>query len=440
MEGTYMDSMLWRNLPPDVLEKILSKLPISSLMSFSRVCKRWENLIQSPGFAHRCDSAKPIVFCHYPGNSKKVKSFLAFPSAKTNAWEKHTLEFASEPVTLVAADKGLMCFRPEGKHSTLFIYNPLTRQVRKLRVPGKSREDTDPEMLVGLTVNQDTGNYKLVVGFIEFNIEEEEESRGTHIYDSVSSLWTLASVYPIFPQDEEDEWDDSTRWDPHVSVRCGENFYWVVEETYDTLGTRFFKFLVKYDTKAGTWTIDEPVFHSYERYIKEEDFPSCLPDNLPYVRLVKPFNRRSVWESELPQWNFHLAAHNETVYVTLFDSLISKEPYSGDFSSLIPEVKVIDSELVRKLLDHADFKESYLPTKAVASNDTWYIVFEDEGVCCKDRGRRPLRIFAFNPNRHVSRWLPELHSHSSCSSVLSSLPPYSLPGLQTFVATFRAFV
>ncbi|KAL3676683.1 hypothetical protein R1sor_026631 [Riccia sorocarpa] len=408
MEGTDMDSTLWRNLPPDVLEKILAKLPVPSLMSFSRVCKRWENLIQSPGFARRCDSVKPIVFCHYPGNSKasgvlaknkKARSFLAFPCTKTNTWEKHILEFASEPVTLIAADQGLMCFRPEGKHSTLLIYNPLTRQFRRVRVPGKSREGTDPEMLVGLSVNPDTGSYKLVVGFIELNIQEgedeEEESRGTHIYDSQSSLWTSSYVYPSFPfpEDEFGDWDDSTQWYPHVSVHCGGNFYWIIEEKYDAIGTHFFRFLVKYDTKLNIWIVSKPDL-PYEPYVREEDFPGCLPKSLPYARFVKPLNLRSYHGgSELPQWNFHLAADMGTLCVTLFDSLIGKDSYSGEFSFVIPEVKVIDSELVRKLVDHADATAPYLPTKAIAQNGTWYV----------------------------------------------NLPPYSIPKLQTFVATFRAF-
>ncbi|KAL2608693.1 hypothetical protein R1flu_027266 [Riccia fluitans] len=468
MEDIDLSSTLWQQLPSEVLDKVLVKLPIAALMSFCRVCKRWRTLILSPDFARRCHSVKPVVFCDFPGgvnysSRKKIKSFLAIPNTKTNAWEKHKLAFTSEPVDFIAADQGLICFRTSterlpslGLHwhgrpvqtDTLFVYNPLTRRSKMLRVPGKPEvEDEDHQsiMLVGLIVDPDTGNYKLVVGFIDEEMEEDKKK--TLVYDSQSSTWTSKSVCPVWPVEREDEDDHYwKRWVPGVSVHCKGNLYWLVDEnnSNDTFGVRF-RFLVKYDVSEDTWTVDEPDL-PYERFFEEHDNPEEPPRILPYSRLLKDPSQMYIRLPQInfkpPRWNFHLAVHDGTVFVTLFDSLISRDSFSGEFSSLIPEVRIIDEECVRRFFIIADdVPERYLPTKTVAQGKMWYAAFEHEGVCSESRGRRPLLLFCYNSIDDVAGWLPELELRSSCRRVLPrEYPPYLLPRLNTFAASFLAFV
>ncbi|KAL3676665.1 hypothetical protein R1sor_026613 [Riccia sorocarpa] len=362
MERSRLRSNLWKDLPSDVLDKILAKLPLSAVMNFSRV---------------------------------------------------------------------------------------FTREFKKLRVPGRSRDL--PKMLVGLAVDQETGNYKLVVGFVESNAAGDEEPRGTHIYDSSYSMWTSFSECPNVPtaladgMDEDEDGPSQRRFRPGVSVRSGGKFYWLVHQDNDNMGyitTYDFRFLLKYDIEARSWTIDEAYDLPYE--VADVDiFPDCLPLDLPYAHFLNLPKRHPLdWLTLPPLWNFHLSVYEETVFMTLFDSLICTNPYSGQISTLIPEVEVIQGKLVGEFLDCADLPadDEYLPTKAVAQNDTWFIVFEYHGVCRDREDPRPLRVFAYSPNRNVSRWLPELHLHSCCSEILSFRPPHLLPELYTFTATLRAFV
>ncbi|KAL3676658.1 hypothetical protein R1sor_026606 [Riccia sorocarpa] len=456
MEPSHLRSSLWEDLPSDVLEIILAKLPISALLNFSRVCKRWECYIKSAEFARRCSSVQPVLFYHYPGeyglpSGKTVNPYLAIPSTKSNTWEKHTLDFASEEIYLVAADHGLVCFKTDEKRGILFIYNPVTRQFKKLMVPGKSRalpRKFDPKMLVGLIVDQETGNYKLVVGFVERNVAGDEEPRGTHVYDSLYSMWTSTSECPTFPADvNQIRISSEEEWIPGVSVRSGRNFYWVVDQSNyvrdQGISSYFFRFLLKYDIETGSWTIEQPFVPSgmKHRIADYHEFPGCLPRDLPFTRFLElPERDRHRYKLPAPL-NFHLSTYEETVFITLFDSLIRKNPYSGAISSLIPEVKVIPRELVQQILDCADAPGDYLPTKVVAQNDTWYVAFEYHGIF-RGKEPRPLRVFAYSPHRNVSRWLPELHLHSSCPEVLSSRAGdlFLLPELHTFTAAFRAFV
>ncbi|KAL3676654.1 hypothetical protein R1sor_026602 [Riccia sorocarpa] len=465
MGNTDLSCTLWQHLLVEVLEKVLTKLPVSALTRFCRVCKRWKSLIESAEFARECRSAEPVIFSYYPGgfsysDCKKLNPYLAIPNTKTYSWEKHVLSFTSGPISLVAADHGLLCFMLlKGNHNTLFVYKPLTRQWTKLKVPERSkiekpshyptsRPSDDGKMLVGLSVDPDTGNYKLVVGFIKAELQPGEKPRLTLIYDSLSSAWTTSSACPDFFSHREEDEDEGywKEWIPQVSVRSGESFYWLVDEETEMLGNTFTmcgtssRFLVKYNIREGTWMVDEPDL-PYERFVEEEDIPNCLPPNLPYAHLIEYSYPRLHRDFRLPQWNFHLASHGGSVYVTLFDSLINRDSFSGEFSSVISEVKVTDAELVRRLLELANPPEHYIPTMALAQDDFWYVAFEFGGVCSEERGMKPLLVFAHSPRRQVSRWLPPLGLDSSCSDVLPrDYPPDWLPQLYTFAATFRAFV
>ncbi|KAL3694320.1 hypothetical protein R1sor_007971 [Riccia sorocarpa] len=446
----FLDSRLWQHLPFDLLVKVLAKLPVSTLMSFCLVCKRWRELIRSAEFAQQCHSVKPIVFFHYMGDvyphrdyeSWERRAFLAFPNTKSNAWEKHMLDFAAEPVDMVAADQGLMCFRSRETGNLLYMYNPLTRQCRKLTVPGKTEESVhmprDTRILVGLIVDQETGNYKVVVGFVKMQVNVDGEPGGTFIYDSLSSTWTRTGDSPDLPVFSLVD-NHVAQWAPGICIRCDENLYWAVEEASQDQCEDFFRILLKYDVTIATWTVDEPIL-PYERCVNFYDVPDCLPQHLPYARLVEDPTMQG--EIKVPQWNVHLAAHDGTMYVTLFDSLIDTDAFSGEFSVPIPEVEVIDAELVEMISDLDDVPEFCLPTKAIAQNEMWYVAFEYEGVCDYNRRRNPLYIFAYDTKRQVSRWLPALLPDSSCGDVFKGYnPPFGLHhNLNTFAATFRAFV
>ncbi|KAL3695442.1 hypothetical protein R1sor_009518 [Riccia sorocarpa] len=411
METEDFDSTLWQQLPFELLENILTKLPVSTLLSFCQVCKQWKMLIQSTEFARRCGSIQPLAFFLH-GGTATTASYLAVPNTKTNTWEKHTLNFGPDMVSVAAADQGLICFQTESKFflDALFIYNPLRRQWRKLRIPEEDDDQFSPRFtlgtrkLVGLVVDQATGNYTLIVGFIKDENEEDEKPTRTLIYDSVSFTWTTISVCPVLPEDENvGSWDI---WVPWECVRCGDKLYWLVDEDKELTGTAF-RFIVKFDVKAGIWTVDEPHL-PYPHFVGyAEDGPGIYVR--PLSDLPEPYGQG---ESKSPPWNFHLASHGGTVYVILFDSFVSREAFSG-----------------------------YLPTKAVCVGEVWYVLFEYGGVSREGSGEKPLLVFGYNARRSVWGWLPELGFNSSCVGVVpEDYPPHSLPEFYTCTLSLRAFL
>ncbi|KAL3676639.1 hypothetical protein R1sor_026587 [Riccia sorocarpa] len=146
---------------------------------------------------------------------------------------------------------------------------------------------------------------------------------------------------------------------------------------------------------------------------------------------------------KVPQWNFHLAVHDGTMFVAVFDSLISRDAFSGQFSAFIPEVKAIDAELVRLILELKDVPAHYLPTKVVAQNEMCYVVFEYDGVCGVEfeRGQNPLYVFAYDTRQCRLRWLPVLDTKLSRREFLPLDCRFNwLREIYTFAASFRAFV
>ncbi|KAL3695652.1 hypothetical protein R1sor_009728 [Riccia sorocarpa] len=440
METQDFDSTLWQHLPSELLENVLTRLPISTLLSFCQVCKQWKKLIQSTEFACRCGSTQPLAFFHYEGTAETAP-YLAVPNTTTNTWEKHTLNFASGRVSVIAADQGLICFGSESV-DTLFIYNPLTRLWKKLTIPEEGDDQFSRRCtpgtgkLVGLSVDRETGNYKLIVGFIKDQIVMYENPTRTLTYDSVSSTWTTIPVCPILPLEDEDEdeapgdWEDL--WIPGESVRSGDKLYWLVEKDMELTGSAF-RLIVKFDVTAGTWTVDEPDL-PYPPFV---DYPGFLYVR-PFYELPMPYG---LGEGKPPPWNFHLASYDGVVYVMLSDSLVSKEAFSGEFSSLIPEVKIIDADFVCRVRELANPPDRYMPTKAVSLGEVWYFVFEYRGVWRKERGKRPLLVFAYSPRRNAWGWLPELGSNSSCRGVSPNCyPPHWLPEFFTCTLSLRAFV
>ncbi|KAL3691225.1 hypothetical protein R1sor_004876 [Riccia sorocarpa] len=205
---------LWQQLPPDLCEKILSKLPLSALRKFSRVSKRWKALFRSVEFARE-----------YEGISGYH----------------------------VVADGGLLCYRIWNKRGldpwiTLVVQNPLTRKWRRLIVPHPLEPDFPTQkMMWGLMLDQENGSYKVVVALCDPYLP-----RKAFIYDSVSSSWSIsAALAPALVSDfDNDEWEVR-------SVLCSSGeLLWLLEEMdEDILSDNVsYKWFIKYNFELDEWS------------------------------------------------------------------------------------------------------------------------------------------------------------------------------------------
>ncbi|EYU39783.1 hypothetical protein ABFS82_06G173300 [Erythranthe guttata] len=131
-------------LPEEIIEQILVKLPVKSLLKFTSVSKSWRSLISSNRFieAHLEFSRKDPNFTHYRTIStylppRKSVEHCSFPSLfnglVTDAADVDVdfpFDFSKKVVRVMGTCNGLVWIAPNMGH--WFLWNPSTRQYKQL--------------------------------------------------------------------------------------------------------------------------------------------------------------------------------------------------------------------------------------------------------------------------------------------------------------------
>ncbi|KAL9154788.1 hypothetical protein ABFS82_10G140000 [Erythranthe guttata] len=178
-----------------VTELILVYLPPRSLARFKSVCKQWLTLISTPLFAAAHTNH------HSRRRLKSLPSFLLRTSAATpeffylNPTTRTLLPFKFEfPHTrILQSSHGLLLLEhrnTEYGRRNYCVYNPTTRQSRKLAVSGADGKTTSPAPL-GLSLYFDPSkspHYK-VISFTKTAGSQSQFNLTIGIYDSESHNW-----------------------------------------------------------------------------------------------------------------------------------------------------------------------------------------------------------------------------------------------------------
>ncbi|KAL3692762.1 hypothetical protein R1sor_006413 [Riccia sorocarpa] len=313
---------VWRHLPVELLERVLTKLSASALKTFSRVSKQWKVLIESEVFALKCDSIEPTLFvvqCH-PYNP-----YIALPNLATDSWDKYDLEFLSggEKAVFLAANEGLLLYQVYNsadiwaQQIVLIVQNPVSFKWRRFVVPlklvGMHVKYARTTLLGGLQVDPGTGDFKVVVAFIDCHtrLNTSITPKEASIYDSSSNSWTVSVTESpvLMPQLQH---PFLSYWLIGTSVYYGGELYWLVEEwdSYPDL-TFQFKSLIKYNITLDTWdmvTVNWPCgaigdlnFASFQDQLfmvnlHESKEKSLLPPEFPHLAPdLEMFDIGSAW-------------------------------------------------------------------------------------------------------------------------------------------------
>ncbi|KAG0622996.1 hypothetical protein M758_3G140500 [Ceratodon purpureus] len=202
---------IWASLPEDVLDRVIARLPLQSLVRMQSVCKKWKIKVRSASF---------IRFCESENECPRTEWFLTFGQQKLGtvcfAYDVHLSKWHSIPLgylpydlnnrsPLAAAD-GLICLgagwnaNSRGAMPTkLVICNPVSRFWRDVPLPPQLDPALSILSVAGLAVDRVLGTYKLiVVGEVR---REGPSSDGrevkllvAYIFDSVSQVWKSYEV------------------------------------------------------------------------------------------------------------------------------------------------------------------------------------------------------------------------------------------------------
>ena len=152
-------------LPPDLIVDIISRLPISSLVNFSYVCRSWRSLAREPFILEHLSRITQNSQCLIFHCDSPLRSELCYveylPSADHHKVHNfHPNLFASMPeFDVVASCDGILCLSDSLFDNKLYLYNPFTNCMKILP---KSVEYPNSEVLIGFGYLQKTNEFKVI--------------------------------------------------------------------------------------------------------------------------------------------------------------------------------------------------------------------------------------------------------------------------------------
>lgn len=294
--GQTMDCTVWRNLPHDVIERVMAFLHVPDAIRICMVSKHWRSIIRSPNFLQVCaecpnGGSYVLIFQCQRGKSKQQATWLAAYDPMASRWYSITLNFLPSPpavpfvnYTVVSASGGLLCLWPEPRKTWksvgFVVCNPVTRRWKEL--PCRSQDSRMPD-LVAMSVDNSHHSYKVLV--LTETISGSKPVVATELYDSRSGKWKLTGV------------ETSSGGKFKCTVASRGTVYCVYEET-----PQWHKIRV-YDMEEQRWTssLSLPTFfYETQENIETPQVLDCSGSLLLVGRVGKHSCREEVviWELE----------------------------------------------------------------------------------------------------------------------------------------------
>lgn len=177
-------------LPDDLLERILSFLPVASIFRAGSVCKRWHEIVTSKRFLWNNSHAlsqKPWYFMFT--SSDDPIGYAYDPILRK--WYGIDLPCIEKSNWFIASSCGLVCFMDNVSRSELYICNPITKSCDGIdQPPGPQFPDYSA---LAVSVNRLTKSYNISIvkskqvpeNFFQWDLS-------VHIYNSGTRKWVTA--------------------------------------------------------------------------------------------------------------------------------------------------------------------------------------------------------------------------------------------------------
>ncbi|XP_071693364.1 F-box/kelch-repeat protein At5g43190-like [Rutidosis leptorrhynchoides] len=233
-----MDRKIWRKLPIELLERILSFLPLKIFLSLLSTCKHFKSLILSPLFisTYSNSSISSFLLLSHP----QSPHYLLYDPV-LNTWRDLNLSLPRflKFTPLLTTATCLLCFSavPDSSNSCFVIFNMFTRSSRTVEFPEY------PFAFELLTLVTNANGYKIFCSSIT--------SKFAYVYDSRANNWTR---FLGFQQTLGDGYHQQ-------GVLFKDRLYFVTREPFR---------VVSFELSSGKW----------------ERLDVYLPEELTFVRLV----------------------------------------------------------------------------------------------------------------------------------------------------------
>ncbi|XLR52002.1 hypothetical protein HN51_002728 [Arachis hypogaea] len=311
-------------IPDELIEEILSRLPVRSLLQFRCVCKSWMSLISDPYFVK-----KHLQLSAQSTNLTRHRIILTDTTAEFHLKSCPLTSLFHNPSTIcedlnypvknkfrhdgiVGSCNGLLCFAVKG--DSVLLWNPSTR-VSKKSPPLCNNWRPGCFTNFGLGYDQKNDDYKVVAVFCDPNVFFAETN--VKVYSMASKSWRKIQDFPhgVTPYQNSGKFVSGTlNWDANYAVGNSNSSLWIIvsldlhKETYNeilpphyekeecstpSLGTLKGCLCMNYDYKKSYFVLwlmkDYGVRESWVKMVtipylpNPEDFsysgPYCISDN-----------------------------------------------------------------------------------------------------------------------------------------------------------------
>ncbi|CAI8606244.1 unnamed protein product [Vicia faba] len=244
-----MDPEIWSKLPPEILENILSFLPLKTFMSLRSTCKGFWPLIFSPSFISKHSPSSSPFSSFLLLSHPQFRTHFPLYDCNLQTWRNISLSFSdslhslppSFTTTLVSSG-GLFCLT-DSLSCSLLVCNLLAKSKRKIQYPNFNLHI---EHLTFVSTPK---------GYFIFILSSESSSSNAYLYESNSNS-------------KVESWRKFNGFDPILSDNPHQQGVYFKGGLYFATPEPFS--VVYFDLGNGKW----------ER-------PACdLPNELTFVRLV----------------------------------------------------------------------------------------------------------------------------------------------------------
>ncbi|GAU20092.1 hypothetical protein TSUD_381840 [Trifolium subterraneum] len=198
------------SLPFEIVEEILSKLPVKFLMQLKSVCKSWKSLISNPKFAKkhlRVSTTRHHVLITYTTNISRELVVVDYPfssvSTELTAAAGRQLDFPLSNGNrfksyIVGSCHGIICF--EIDHNFALLWNPSIRKFMKLpSLENKKQERCYTSYGFGYVYDHFNDNYSYKVVAVDYYDDEGIPLDRPGRFVSGTVNWLVSNVWHASP-------------------------------------------------------------------------------------------------------------------------------------------------------------------------------------------------------------------------------------------------
>ena len=173
-------------LPDDLLEKVLSFLPVASIIRSGSVCKRWHEIVHAQRQTwSKMVPQKPWYFM-FACSEDAVSGFAYDPSLRK--WYGFDFPCIEKSNWSTSSSAGLVCLMDSENRRRIMVCNPITKDWKRLLdAPGGKTADYSA---LAFSVDRSSHQYTVAVARSNQVPSEYYQWESTiHLYESVTGSW-----------------------------------------------------------------------------------------------------------------------------------------------------------------------------------------------------------------------------------------------------------